>query len=254
MKPVPIVERGKPQDGIVSRYINRPLSRTVTRLLLKLPITPTAWTLMILIFPLTGAIVLTRGDYLGFVVGTILYQIHSILDGCDGEIARVKHLESERGRQIDNWCDHAGNILMVICLGLGLSRNPSIIEPWPSIYLSEGIGAAILLAVNEGLLLAANSEANAKMGPLDHTLYPRHREMMRRSGILFLGEKLSWWLVQMTKRDVALFVFVILAVISQAQWILHLLSAFALISLVLAAKAFLSVRSERNAVTSPRTR
>src|SRR5205814_10414680 len=34
---------GKSQDGIASKLSNRPISRVITRLLLKLPLTPTGW-------------------------------------------------------------------------------------------------------------------------------------------------------------------------------------------------------------------
>src|SRR4029453_14601208 len=37
---------GKSQDGIVSKFLNRPISRAITRLLLKLPITPNPWTIL----------------------------------------------------------------------------------------------------------------------------------------------------------------------------------------------------------------
>ncbi len=244
----------KSQDGLISRFINRPMSRPVTRLLLRLPITPSAWTLMILVLPIAGAFALMRGDYWGFVMGMILYQIYSVLDGCDGEIARAKYLESDGGRRLDNLCDHAANLLMVVCLGIGLFHNHTIADAARRFYLIEGIAAAILIAVNDALLVASDSDADAKSSLLGGTLYPRHRELIRRSGILFLGEKTSWWLVQMTKRDVALFVFVILAIISRPQWILHLLSVFALISLGLAGKALISLRTERSRFASSRAR
>jgi phosphatidylglycerophosphate synthase len=230
------MDKGKPQDGIISRYINRPISRSVTRVLLEFPITPTAWTLMILVFPVVGAWVMTRGDYWGFVAGTILYQIHSILDGCDGEIARAKNLQSARGKRIDNWCDHAGAFLMVICLGVGLFRNHATSDSWRTFYLVEGIAVAILLAANEIMLVRLDSGEEAESSALDSTLYPRHREMMRRSGIPFLGERVSWWLVQLTKRDVSIFAFMLLAIIGRPQWILHLLCLFEVISLALASK------------------
>ena len=54
---------GKSQDGLVSRFINRPISRAVSRVLLKTPITPSAWTLAIFALPLVGAAFLVRGDY-----------------------------------------------------------------------------------------------------------------------------------------------------------------------------------------------
>jgi phosphatidylglycerophosphate synthase len=241
---------GKSQDGLVSRFINRRVSRLVTRLLLKLPITPSGWTLVILVLPVAGAFALVRGDYWGFVIGMIVYEIYSVLDGCDGEIARAKYLESEAGSRLDNLCDHAGNLLMVVCLGIGLFRSQAIANPWRTFYLVEGIVAAILIAANEALLLASGCEANMKSNLLGGTLYPRHRALIRGSGILFLGEKFSWWLTQMTKRDVALFVFVILGIISRPPWILHLICAFALISLILASKAAISLRTKRNTFAS----
>ncbi len=218
------MEKGKPQDGIVSRYLNRPISRALTRVLLKVPITPTAWTLVIFVFPIGGALALARGSYWGFVIGTILYQVHSILDGCDGEIARAKNLQSERGERIDNWCDHAATFLLAVCLGIGLS----------GFYIVEGIAAAVMLVANE-LMLAGNNQEGTSA--IDETLYPRHREMMRKSGISFLGEPTIRWLVQLTKRDVAIFVFLLLAIAGAPQWILHLLCVFAVISLTLASKA-----------------
>jgi phosphatidylglycerophosphate synthase len=230
------MDKGKPQDGVISRYFNRPISRSVTRVLLRFPITPTAWTLMILVFPIAGALIMTRGDYWGFVIGTILYQIHSILDGCDGEIARAKNLQSERGRRIDNWCDHAGTFLMVICLGIGMFRNHAISDSWRTFYLVEGFATAILLAANEIMLAGFSGEDEAESSAFDTALYPRHREMIRRSGIPFLGESVSSLLVQMTKRDVSLFAFMFLAILGCPQWILHLLCVFAVISLALASK------------------
>jgi phosphatidylglycerophosphate synthase len=242
----------KSQDGFVSRYLNRPISRVVTRALLRFSITPTAWTLLIFPIAIAASLILLHGTYWSFLWGLVLFHVYSVLDGCDGEIARAKYLESEDGRRLDNLCDQAGNLLMVVCLGIGLFRSQAIADPWRIFYLVEGIVAAILIAANEALLLASGYEANMKSNLLSSTLYLRHQALIRRSGILFFGEKFSWWLIQMTKRDVALFVFVILAIISRPPWILHLLSAFALISLILVSKAAISLRTKRNTFASSR--
>src|SRR5439155_6395 len=45
---------GKSRDGFVSRYLNRPISRAVSQLLLKTPMTPNLWTLLITILPVIG--------------------------------------------------------------------------------------------------------------------------------------------------------------------------------------------------------
>jgi phosphatidylglycerophosphate synthase len=218
--------RGKSQDGLVSRFINRPISRSISRLLLKTPITPSAWTLAIFVLPLIGAVFLARGDYVSVVAGLLLFQIYSILDGCDGEIARAKYLESQRGRQLDDWCDILGNLLLVVSLGYGLSLQPQ----FGSFYFVEGIIVAILIMANE-LLLLFPAPITTKT---DSVLYPRHQAMVERSGLLFFGERFVWWLMQLTKHDVALLAFFLLAMAGGPGWILHLLGVVAAISSLLA--------------------
>ena len=224
---------GKSQDGFVSRYLNRPISRAVTRLLLRFPTTPNAWTLVICPIPVVASLILLQGTSWAFFWGLVLYQVFSVLDGCDGEIARAKFLESERGRQLDDFCDVASNILLVLGLGFGLSNFHGHVR----FYLVEGILAALLIGANE-FLLARQKPAKKAAVSLGGTLYPRHRELVERSGILRLGEKSTYWLIQMTKRDVAVLGFVFLAVIGLPSLILHLLFAVAAVSLVLALKSF----------------
>jgi len=233
---------GKPQDGWVSRFINRPLTRPITRLLLTLPITPSTWTLLIAILPIAGALTILRGSYGGFVWGMICYQIYSMLDGCDGEVARAKYLESEKGRKLDSWCDFLSNLLLMVAIGIGLSRASWIETGSAKLYLLEGILAAFLTTANEALLMRRSAfEADPDL--LGGMLYPRHRDMVRGSGILFLGENIAGGIIQMTKRDVAIFAFLIIAIIGQPQWILHLCCAFGFVSLTLAAKSLIRRRA-----------
>jgi len=66
---------------------------------------------------------LVRGDYTGFLAGTALFQLINILDGCDGEIARAKYLDSERGRRLDAFCDFVANLIFVLCWASVSSGN-----------------------------------------------------------------------------------------------------------------------------------
>lgn len=236
---------GKSQDGFVSRYLNRPISRALTRLLLRFPTTPNAWTLFISPIPIAAFFVLLQGTYWSFLWGLILFQVFSVLDGCDGEIARAKYLESERGRRLDDFCDVLSNILLVAGLGCGLSRQAIHAGSSGWFYLVEGLAAAALIAVNEFLLARRKPDGDAAQAPsLGGALYARHRELVERSGMLRLGEPFAYWAMQLTKRDVAVLFFVFLAAIGQPAWILHLLFAVTAISLALAAKAFRPRRPE----------
>jgi hypothetical protein len=229
---------GKSQDGLVSRYLNRPISRVMTRLLLRFPTTPNAWTLLIFPIPVIASLILLHGTYWSFLWGVVLFQVFSILDGCDGEIARAKFLESERGRRLDDLFDVVSNILLVAGLGAGLSRRANLGGQSGWFYLIEGGLAAALIGVNE-FWLATRKPAGEEGKPesLSGILYSRHRELVERSGMLVFGEKFASWLIQLTKRDVAVLFFVFLAAIGQPALILHLLFAVTAISLALAFKA-----------------
>jgi phosphatidylglycerophosphate synthase len=237
-------DTGKTQDGLVSRFLNRPISRTISRRLLKSSLTPGTWTLSIFSLPIAAFFFLQRGDYLGFVIGATLFQVYSILDGCDGEIARSKYLESDTGRRFDTLCDVFGSLLFAIGLGMGLWQLHRF-GPHNWLYLGEGIFCALMIAANEWLLRNSEIETDLAPNALTNALYLRHRAMIQRSGLLFLGEKLVWWLFQLTKRDVAIILFLVLAIAGRPQWILHLWTAVTAVSLLLALVARLRGRIDR---------
>ncbi len=211
----------KPQDGFISRFFNRPISRRITSFLLKFPIHPNAWTISIFVLPLIASVFLVRGDYVSVVIGAAIFQVFSILDGCDGEIARANNLESKFGERLDNFGDFLASLLYVLALGLGLHRS------------AEGITCVALITANEWLLRGGKNEMQIVSAMLHESYYARHHGMIGHSGLLNLGERFVWWLFQLTKRDMAVFVFLILALLGLAEWILHLWTIVAGVSLVL---------------------
>jgi CDP-L-myo-inositol myo-inositolphosphotransferase len=219
----------KPQDGFVSRVLNRPISRRITHLLLKFPIHPNAWTIAIFVLPLIACIFFIRGNYLSVVIGAAIFQVFSILDGCDGEIARAKNLESKFGERLDYLCDFVASLLYVLALGLGLHRS------------TEGIVCAVLITGNECFLRAGRSQSSVAPSDLHESFYARHHVMIGHSGLLNLGERFVWWLFQLTKRDMAVLVFLVLALVGLANWILLLWIIVAGASLVLS--AFAAIRA-----------
>ena len=228
----------KPQDGFVSRFLNRPISRRITSVLLEFPIHPNAWTISIFVLPLIASVFLVRGDYVSVVIGAVIFQLFSILDGCDGEIARARNLESKFGERLDYFCDFAASLLYVLALGLGLHRS------------SEGIVCAVLITINELLLRAGKSKTSVVSSTFHESYYARHRTMIGHSGLLNLGERFVWWLFQLTKRDMAILVFLVLALLGLADWILNLWTIVAGGSLLLSAIAVIRAgNGDRNLVT-----
>jgi CDP-L-myo-inositol myo-inositolphosphotransferase len=215
----------KPQDGFVSRFLNRPVSSRVTRLLVRLPVHPNALTIATFILPLMACVFLIRGDYVSIVVGASIFQAFSILDGCDGELARAKKLESKFGERLDYFCDFMASLLYVLALGVGLYR------------VTEGIVCAVLITANELVLRAGKSRMSVSPTELHESFYSRHHGMIGHSGLLHLGDEFVWWLFQLTKRDMAILVFLAFALLGLAAWILDLWMIVAGASFILSATA-----------------
>jgi CDP-L-myo-inositol myo-inositolphosphotransferase len=229
----------KPQDGFVSRFLNRPISSRITRLLVKFPIHPSAFTTSIFALPLVAGVFFLRGDYLNILMGAAIFQVFSILDGCDGEIARAKNLKSKFGERLDNLCDFLGSLIYVLALGIGLHHS------------KEGVICALLISANELLLRWGTGAKRVASKDIHESFYARHHGMIGHSGLLDLGERFVWWLFQLTKRDVAIFFFLVLALLNLATWILHLWTIAAGASLVISAIATARAAKSRGDAIAP---
>lgn len=120
----------KPTDGMISRAVNRRISLRVSRTLLETSITPNQMTLVAAVIGLAGvAIVLGWGEA-GLIPGALLVQTQSILDGCDGEISRLKYLRSRSGEWLDQVFDDIVNLGFFAAAGWTLSQSGSAFAGW----------------------------------------------------------------------------------------------------------------------------
>jgi phosphatidylglycerophosphate synthase len=95
----------KPQDGFISKAINRSLSLRVTRLLVKTSLRPNQLSVGILAFGAAGAWLAAQGTYGAMALGGLCFNAQSVLDGCDGELSRVIF----RGSRLGEWIDTVGD-------------------------------------------------------------------------------------------------------------------------------------------------
>ena len=103
----------KNTDGPVSRILNRPISIKMSELLLKTKITPNQISLINFIVALFGALFFYIGDYFSLVIGGILIHLSSIIDGCDGEVARLKLVETKYGGWFDAVLDRYADAIII---------------------------------------------------------------------------------------------------------------------------------------------
>jgi len=108
--------RNKPNDGPVSRYFNRPLSVRISRYLVKTPVKPNHISLVSFVISLAAAGLFAAGTYPLLLLGGLFAQFASILDGSDGEVARLKYLESAFGGWFDAVLDRYADACMLFGL------------------------------------------------------------------------------------------------------------------------------------------
>lgn len=113
----------KASDGWIARRFNRPISRLVSFTLLTLGLSASNASVLTLLAGLVGAAIAARPDYLSFVSAGILFQLASVLDGVDGEMARATLTESDAGARLDTIVDHVTYIAFFIGVTVGWARQ-----------------------------------------------------------------------------------------------------------------------------------
>ncbi len=113
----------KAQDGWTSRWLNRYISLFISRWLVKTPLSPNQISVAILAVGLFGACLASRGTYLTLALGAVLFQMQSILDGCDGEVSRITYRGSKAGEWFDTIGDDLTNYSFFAAAAIGLYRH-----------------------------------------------------------------------------------------------------------------------------------
>jgi len=176
-------------DGYISKYINRRLSDPMASLLAKTRITPNqiSW----------AAFIIAILSFISFVysqniIGGILVQLSSIVDGVDGRLARLKGIASSFGGFLDSILDRYADILIV----LGLTLWSSSHETYPGIWL---VG---FLAIT-GTICISYTRARIDLN---------HRHLFDKG------------LKSLASRDIRLFLIMVGAVVGQAYFCLIIIA------------------------------
>lgn len=212
-----VAATGKPGDGIVSRYINRPVSQAITRRLLRIPgVTPFHATLGTAALCAAMAAALFLGGEAGMIAGALLFQAASMFDGVDGEIARATFRSSASGAMLDSLIDAVTNLAFIA----GLSFNL-----WQQGYDTAAAAGAAGLAMLAVGLLAIGQRSRAMGGPFTFDVIKDHFRPGR--------SRLMQWLTWLTMRD---FIAAASVVLVLAQ-----LAPLALIAFAVVAAGWLAV-------------
>lgn len=137
-----ICATAKPGDGVVSRHLNRPLSQAVSARLLRYHwIRPDHATVLTALLAMAMFACLLTGTPSGLVSGAMLFQLASMADGIDGEIARATFRTSPRGASLDSVTDGVTNVGFLLGAGINYLMQGHSADAGVSL-----VGAAIMTA------------------------------------------------------------------------------------------------------------
>jgi phosphatidylglycerophosphate synthase len=212
----------KDTDGFMARHIERPISLQIVRRLASTAVTPNQITVFSVAVGLLGAPFFLSTLWPWQTVGAVLFLAHSILDGCDGELARLKFQESRFGGVIDYWGDNVVHIVVFAFMAVGWSL--AVAAPWP---LLLGAAAAVGNLGSAWFVYWRVMQVKDDSGPLFTSVsrVPDHR--------------LARLLDAASRRDF-IYLVVILALFGKSNWFLILASVGAPIFFFLL--IFLAVR------------
>ena len=141
----------KDTEGFMSRHVERRVSLAITRRLVGTRMTPNQMTLVSLTIGLLGSPFFLSAEPWHQIVGSLLFLTHSILDGCDGELARLKFQESPTGARLDFWGDNLVHVAVFGCMAGGWSMAEASL--WPLLLGAlaiTGTAASAYLVAHRG--------------------------------------------------------------------------------------------------------
>lgn len=194
----------KDTDGFLATHINRRVSLFVSRYMARTAVTPNQMTVLTGLLGLAGAPFFLSPHAHWQAIGGILFLLHSVLDGCDGELARLKFQESRFGGVLDFWSDNLVHMAVFGCMAFGWSAAAG--AAWPLIF---GAGAVFGTLIAAGFVYWRTMRAPQESGPVYTSVAKAQKTM------------LSALLDSLSRRDFIYGVFA-LSLFGMAHWFVAL--------------------------------
>ena len=192
----------KDTDGFMARHFARPLSLALTRRLVATPISANAMTVFSASIGLLAAPFFLSSDPAVQLMGGLLFVVHSIVDGCDGELARLRFSESRLGGLLDYWGDNVVHVAIFSCMAIGWSIDVG--ASWP---LLAGTMAVAGTLASAGFVYWRTMRTEKSPGPVFTTV-----ARTDRSGLTRISDALA-------RRDF-IYLVLVLSAFGKAAWIL----------------------------------
>ena len=217
-----LLATGKPTDGWVARRLNRPISRVLSRLLLAAGLSPAHATLLSLATGAAAAAFAAQPSWGALVAAAAFFQLASVVDGVDGEMARATLSESAGGARLDAAVDIATYVACCAAFIAGWVRGG--VAPWER-WLAALVAVALGAALWQAGRFVRRHAPDASFVFVDRAVDRAARD---RGGWGFRAVRLAFLLM---RRDAFAVAFLALAVTGRRAAFILALGAFALVAL-----------------------
>jgi len=146
----------KRSDGPVSRYVNRPISTRMSMVLAPLRPSPDLLSVVVALLGLIAAWLLAGGHGLA---GGLLAQAVSVLDGVDGELARLQIRASPRGALLDGVLDRIVDVALVAALGVWAVHEGTAASSAVALVAAAAAGSVLSMATKDRIAALRLPEA-----------------------------------------------------------------------------------------------
>ena len=211
----------KSADGIAATLLNRHLSLPITWLLRRTKVTPNQVTVVAFLCALAGGLVLAQGGYRAGVAGLLLVEAGSIIDGIDGELARLRFQFSRLGQWLDTVADDAANVAYVS--GVAINLHAAGVT-WAAPLAITALAAFAITQATQYYLITAiyrSGDLAAIPWAFQSSAFLSQRPSGFRAWLKATAPKLG-------KRDFAVTMFVVFALLGHLELILLAFAAGAL--------------------------
>jgi phosphatidylglycerophosphate synthase len=180
---------GKPADGWLTRRVDRRISRALTRLLVPTGVTPNQVTIASITVGLAAAMLFALGSPTAAIAGSLLFLASTIVDGCDGELARLTFRESRFGARLDVVGDNVVHVFLFGGIAAGVYRRSHD----PRIAVA---GWLLIVGVILAMATAYASIVRREPTPRQRALFEAFasREFAYLLVALSVADKLEWFL------------------------------------------------------------
>jgi phosphatidylglycerophosphate synthase len=202
----------KPTDGFYAQ-LNRRISIPISRQLIKWPVTPNMVSLFTLAVGFASGILLAFGGYWHTLAGAIFSLSASILDGCDGEVARLKLMESDFGCWLETVCDYLYYLFLFVGITVGLERTSGSRSYflWGGVLLFGAVVSFLAVALERQLLSSKRPEQLLQ-------IWQGYVDTQRSNLLLFFGRHTEF-IIRRCFFPYALVLFALFNIMTVAFWL-----------------------------------